>query len=283
MACPSLSIDIARKRIAIILAGSLISLSGADALAADQSQNTSLPAPPTKPCDTISVGGADGWEPISYIDADGRQVGLGIDILRRYAEQNDIHLSLQLEVPWTRSIQMLEKGELDVLAGAYFTEERNAIFRYSTPFASDDIMVFQLSNHRFDVTGLPDLIGRIGARPQGGSYGDLIDHYAQQNLDMIFSPTGNQIFSILIKGRVDYVMLGRFDGMTNLYRDKLVDKIEPVEPPIARNEVHFLFSPTSPCARDLARINLLIEALDEDGTLERWTQNHLMQNAESGS
>ena len=33
-------------------------------------------------CKSISVGGADGWEPVTYIDKDGRQVGLGFDILQ---------------------------------------------------------------------------------------------------------------------------------------------------------------------------------------------------------
>lgn len=269
--------------IAVILVGGLISLFDGLALAADGSEKSPLNGTLMRPCSTMSVGGADGWEPISYIDADGRQVGVAIDILRRYSAQTGTHLSLQLEIPWTRALQMLEQGELDVIAGAYFTTERDKMFHYSTAFASDDIMVFQRHDNLFDVEELQDLIGYTGARPQGGSYGDKLDRYAQDNLDMIFSPTGNKIFNILLNGRVDYVMLGRYDGLSNLYRDKLTDKIKAVEPPLVRNEVLFLFSRSSPCVRDIANINLLIEALDEDGTLELWTQNHIILNAESGS
>lgn len=83
---------------------------------------------------------------------------------------------------------MLENGELDVIAGAYFTQERARLFAYSAPFAYDDVMVFQHRRNMFRMTGIHDLIGLQGARPQGGSYGDYIDTYAEQNLDMMYSP-----------------------------------------------------------------------------------------------
>lgn len=234
-------------------------------------------------CHTLSVGGADGWEPISYIREDGQQTGLGIDILQDYTKRHAIRLNRQLDIPWTRSLQMLQNGELDVLSGAYFTHERDQIYLYSTAYANDDIMVFQHRDRDFVVKDLDDLTDYRGARPQGGSYGDYIDQFAEQKLDMIFSPTGNRIFDVLLTGRVDYVMLGRFDGMTNIHRDNLSDEIKVVEPPVDRNEVHFLFSRKSPCVHHIANINLLIEKLEENGTLARWANNHLFDLADNDS
>lgn len=226
-------------------------------------------------CAKLSVGGADGWEPVTYVNDEGRHMGLGIDILREYASKNGFRIELMLDIPWTRSLQMLENGELDVIAGAYFTQERNEIFKYSLPFTHDDIVVFQHKDKRFDVTSIHDLLGHRGARPQGGSYGDYVDTYAQNNLDMIFSPTGNQIFEVLKTERVDYVLLGLYDGLTNIYRDKLEDVIIPINPPLLRNEVYFMFSRQSPCLQHVANINLLISELAESGTLQRWTTLHL--------
>ncbi|RCK37756.1 amino acid-binding protein [Thalassospira profundimaris] len=235
-------------------------------------------------CKTLSVGGADGWEPITYIEENGRQSGLGIDILRAYADAHGIQLELRLDVPWNRSLQMLAKNELDVIAGAYFTAERDRTFIYTQPFAYDDVMIFQHRDNRFAVNGLHDLIGYRGARPQGGSYGDHIDKFAEQRLDMMYSPTGNNIFKVLLNGRADYVMLGLYDGMANIYRDKLVDTVIPAETPIARNEVHLMFSRGSACVRHIKNINILIDRLDEDGTLDQWTKNHLMKYpTENGS
>lgn len=237
-------------------------------------------------CKSISVGGADGWEPVTYIDKDGRQVGLGIDILQEYARKHGFRLELHLDIPWTRSLQMLEKGELDVIAGAYFTEERNDLFRYSIPFAYDEVMVFQHKDRQFAFSGIEDLVNRRGARPQGGSYGDFVDTYARDHLDMIYSPTGNKIFDVLLTERVTYVLLGRYDGLTNIYRDKLENEVFAVEPPLVRNDVRLMFSRTTPCLDDIAAINLLITELEESGTLASMTSAHLHKLAndkESGT
>jgi polar amino acid transport system substrate-binding protein len=239
--------------------------------------------PATTHCPKLSVGGADGWEPITYIRENGDQDGLAIDILRNYASRSKLRLDVNLDIPWPRAIQMLAKGELDVIAGAYFTAERHQTYFYSLPFANDDIIVFQRSDSQFPVVGLRDLVGYRGARPQGGSYGDYIDRFAQDHLDMIFSPTGNRIFDVLMNGRVDYVMLGRFDGMSNIYRDQLTDEIKAVEPPIDRNKVYFMFSRKSPCMEHVRYLNLLIEELSEDGTLDRWTHHHLGNLSDGGS
>ncbi|MEQ8390688.1 MAG: transporter substrate-binding domain-containing protein [Thalassospira sp.] len=283
MARPTFSKCAAGMCFAVLISGGLIAALAPTARAESPVIQLTENTTANTGCRAMSVGGASGWEPISYIDPEGRQGGVAIDILKQYSMDHGIRLDLLLDIPWSRSIQMLEKGELDVIAGAYFTAERDRIYTYSTPYISDDVMVFQHRENQFEVTGMHDLIGYRGARPQGGSYGDYIDKYAEHRLDMMFSPTGDRIFNVLLSGRADYVMLGRYDGMANISRDKLANEIKPVEPPIVRNEVRFLFSRNSPCARHVENINILIETLDEDGTLQRWTESHLSASADSGS
>lgn len=284
MACSKAWLRAAGMLFATCLAGGLSVLIAKPAIANDTAPITTDRDRALSGCPVLSVGGADGWEPITFIEDNGRQSGLGIDVLRTYAQQNDIQLELQLDIPWNRSLQMLANNELDVIAGAYFTAERDQTFIYSRPFAHDDVMIFQHRDNRFPVSDLHDLIGYRGARPQGGSYGDHIDTFAEQRLDMMYSPTGNHIFNVLLSGRADYVMLGLYDGMANIYRDKLRDTIIPSEAPLVRNDVHLMFSRGSSCVRHIKNINLLIEKLDQDGTLERWTQNHLADTSiESGS
>lgn len=103
---------------------------------------------------------------------------------------------------------------------------------------------------------------------------------------MIYSPTGNKIFDVLLTERVTYVLLGRYDGLTNIYRDKLENEVFAVEPPLVRNDVRLMFSRTTPCLDDIAAINLLITELEENGTLASMTSAHLHKLAndkESGT
>lgn len=255
----------------ISLVPSLLLFTSNNALAHDLIWKPSV----NRTCDKLIVGGANGWEPVSYVDENGMPQGVAIEVLRHYAKNRGLETDIHLEIPWTRSLRMLETGQIDVIAGAYFTDQRNLEFIYSVPFANDDVMIFQHRDFPFRVSGISDLMGHRGARPQGGSYGDEIDRFAKQWLDMVYSPTGDRIFDVLLNGRVDYVMLGRYDGMANILNDKLDGIVLPVEPPLAVNKVYLMFSRNSPCLADTVTLNNLIDELDENGQLAQWVQLHL--------
>ncbi|HCK19530.1 MAG TPA: amino acid-binding protein, partial [Thalassospira sp.] len=77
------------------------------ALAEDANTGPTQINQPASACRTLSVGGADGWEPISYIRENGQHTGLAIDILRDYAKRHDLRVEVNLDIPWTRAMQML--------------------------------------------------------------------------------------------------------------------------------------------------------------------------------
>ncbi|OSQ37503.1 amino acid-binding protein [Thalassospira mesophila] len=234
-----------------------------------------IQGPNATKCTTLRVSGAWGWEPVTYLDGQNVARGVAIDILQEFARQNRIELEVNLDIPWTRAMLMLANGEIDAMAGAYFTEERDKEFLYSLPFASDDIMVFQNADHTFVVNETRDLINHRGARPQGGSYGDFLDHYAADYLDIIFSPTGNRIMDLLTSHRVDYVMLGRYDGLANIANDHISREIHMVERPLVANPVMFMFSRKSPCMKMVPKLDTFIHHLDETGRLTKMTETHL--------
>lgn len=231
--------------------------------------------PNAEKCTKLRASGAGGWEPVTYLDDRKVARGVAVDILQEFADRNQLEAEIDLSIPWNRGMLMLANGEIDVMAGAYFTLERDAKFLYSRPFASDDVMVFQNANYTFDVNEVRDLIHRRGARPQGGSYGDFLDHYATDYLDIIFSPTGNRILDLLVNRRVDYVMLGRYDGLANIANDRIADQIHMVETPMVKNPVMFMFSRRSPCLELVPQLNHFITELEKTGRLREMTEIHL--------
>ncbi|WP_044829332.1 ABC transporter substrate-binding protein [Thalassospira sp. HJ] len=237
-------------------------------------------------CDTITIGGPASWQPVSYIASDGRQTGLGIDILREYAERHGINVRVDIELPWARTLDLLLQGKIDVTAGAYFNDERQLLYRYSDPFFTDDIMVFQHVDRRFGYAEIDDLRGYRGARPHGGSLGNKIDTYSEQQLDIVYSPINDHIFDLLLAGHVDYVLLARYDGVATLQKLGAQNTIIAVEPPVDHNSVRLMFSRNSPCIEHVEQINLLINELTQNGTIKERTQYHLEQtlfNRETGS
>jgi polar amino acid transport system substrate-binding protein len=247
---------------------------------------SSSPGEQKSACDTITIGGPASWQPVSYITNDRQQTGLGIDIIKEYAKRNGIDVEVDIELPWARALDFLLQGKIDVTAGAYFTHERQKTFQYSDPYYTDDIMVFQHSERRFGYRRIEDLTGYRGARPHGGSLGNKIDTYSRQELDMVYSPINDHIFDLLLAGHVDYVLLGRIDGVATIRKIGAQDKIIPIEPPISKNPVRLMFSRNSPCLEHVEQINKLIAELRNNGTLQERTDYHLRQTVfdfETGS
>jgi polar amino acid transport system substrate-binding protein len=228
-------------------------------------------------CKTISVGGPTSWQPVSYIASDGRQIGVGIEIIEEYAKRNNLDVKVDIDMPWARTLDLLLQGQIDVTAGGYFKTERQQIYKYSAPYFDDDIMVFQHVDRRFGYSQITDLKGYIGARPHGGSLGNEIDAYSREQLDIVYSPTDDRIFELLMAGHVDYVLLGRYDGLATLGKLGIQDSIIAVEPPVARNPVHLMFSRKSPCLEHVERINQLIAELGDRGILQERIEYHLSQ------
>ncbi len=257
----------------------ITALTGLSTPAMAQQSDRNNPAADTSRsnCKTITIGGPTSWQPISYIAKDGRQTGLGIDIITEYAKRNNLDVRVDIEMPWARTLDLLFQGEIDATAGAYFKTERQRLYHYSDPFYEDDIMVFQHVDRRFGYRQISDLRGYRGARPHGGSLGNEIDSYSSQNLDVVYSPTIDRIFDLLVAGHVDYVLLGRYDGLATLRKLGIQDEIIAVDPPVARNPVHLMFSRNSPCRRHIQQINALIAELGDRGILQERIEYHLGQ------
>lgn len=258
--------------IAVIGIGSLLATSGLHLAHASQNPN----AKRTK-CDTMVIGGPSGAQPVSYIAQDGEQTGIGVDILKEYAKRHGITVKVDLDMPFPRMMTLLKSGEIDVAAGVYYKTERQWVYRFSAPYYKDEIVVFQRNDHRFAYNHISDLRVHRGARPKGGSLGNMIDAYTKDHLDMVFAPTADNIFDLLINGRVDYILLGRTDGAATLHDLGLDHLVSVAEPPVARNNVHLLFSRNSPCLTQVEQINLLIEELTQQGVIAQFTQHHLQQ------
>lgn len=68
------------------------------------------------------------WEP--FIDANRDDGGVSMEVVRRALETQG-HTIEAVSMPWSRSLVMLEKNEVDILPAVWFTEERTKTMNYS--------------------------------------------------------------------------------------------------------------------------------------------------------
>lgn len=229
-------------------------------------------------CSSVKVSGANNWFPVIMRTEDAESVhGLAPDVAYEVFGRLDIDVIVDPDRPFKRLLVQLERGELDVILGAYWNRERAEKYYYSEPFATDEIAIFVRKEHSFPLQSLGDLIGRLGIRPLGGSYGQRFDAYAAEHLDIeqIATTGENTIIVMLGAGRADYAVLGRFDGIADIRDSGLVGKVIDLPWPVASNDVHFLFSRKSDCAERLDEINQMIRTLREEGFIDSFNQKYL--------
>jgi len=170
-------------------------------------------------CDTIRVNGAFDWYPVIMRPNDTEAAG-GVlpmtvaEIARRIGTDVE-YLPI---TPFKRQLVQLNNGKLDVVLGAYWTEERARQFHYSSAVLEDEVAIFVLQGKEFPLRDWQDLKGRLGIRPFGGSYGEAFDAFAKDNLTLqsvvpIPGEFRSNMLSMLLNENVDYAILGRFHGL----------------------------------------------------------------------
>jgi len=106
---------------------------------------------------TIRVGVFDN-KPIVFKDSDGKIRGFAIDLLENIAAQNDWDIEYRFDA-WSNQLPALENGELDLLVGIAYSDERAERFDFSAQTAINNWgVVLQAENTKF--TSLQDLVGK---------------------------------------------------------------------------------------------------------------------------
>lgn len=255
----------------IFLAALILALSGPQARASDP------------PCRELHAGGSAQWAPIIWrADQTSRPIGILPDVIELIANELDLKVVFDPQVPWKRLLVKMDQGQMDVAMGAYFTEERNLRFRYTSPVLRDEVAIFTRRDNMFEFTRLEDLIGRTGIRPHGGSYGEEFDRFAERHLKFKRMPTlrTEQLLQALINKRADYLVLGRFDGLRTLRQSGMDRELIDLPTAVRSNPVHYMFSKTAPCAGQFAAFNEALDRLLATGKLNLIIQRHLHKPAE---
>jgi len=79
----------------------------------------------------IKVRSDHNYPPYEFLD-NGKPSGFNIDLIKAVAEVMELNLDIELG-PWNEVREELEEGKIDIVAGMYFSDERNMVFDFSVP------------------------------------------------------------------------------------------------------------------------------------------------------
>ncbi|MFH0729032.1 MAG: transporter substrate-binding domain-containing protein [Pseudomonadota bacterium] len=153
----------------------------------------------------IIVGGNSSYPPYEYLDKEGNPAGFVVELTRVISEEQGINVVIKLGESWTEMRQALETGEIDVLQGISFNEEREKIMDFSPPhsFVSHSIFAHKKARPVHSLEELRRkrviLLGR----------GIMHDYFAQAGIEIEIIPalTIAEALRLLSTGRHDYAVL----------------------------------------------------------------------------
>lgn len=220
-------------------------------------------------CTELTVAGAQQWRPFAYTERDPRPVARGIafDIVKEIAQRLNLKLYILTDIPWKRIERQLATGEIDLLAGNYWTQERDEKWLITRPITSESVHLFTLTGKRFNFTGLDDLYTKRGVVPRGISLGEDFDEI-RPDLDIFEVNRHEQMYEMLHMSRVDYLVSPRFAATMHLQRPENQDVVM-LPNPINKYSVHLSLSRKSKCADMINEINQAIEQMHIDGSIEQ--------------
>ncbi len=219
-------------------------------------------------CKQLVVGGHPNYPPFSWT-SDNVFRGANNDLVRLIGKHLNIPVAFVDVGPWKRVVHSARVGELDIVNGAFYTEERAKHFVFTAPTRKDPIVVVTLKNNGFEFQKWSDLTGKHGAILRGQSYGEEFDEFRSKHLNITIADNFTSLISLLQHSRVDYIIAGLYPLKVRAEKQGFSDTLNILQQPISFGQASIMISKNSPCRELLPEINLLIDQFTKDGTINR--------------
>ncbi len=162
------------------------------------------------PSNPVVIGGDSDYPPFEYINKGYIPKGFNVDIVRAIAKTMGLNIEIRLD-KWSDIREAFESGEVDMLQGMYYSEERAKKYDFTSPH----IVMYQAVFSRDNSPAYkgPESLKNKEIIVQRG---DIMHEYAVENnltdyLILADSPAG--ALRMLASGRHDFVLCSRITGL----------------------------------------------------------------------
>jgi len=220
-------------------------------------------------CERVVVTGNPDYPPIIWAPEQGEQAltGVAVEMLQSALAASDIKVEvlnmgtrakalaasdIKVEVlnmgTRAKALAAVESGQVDIMAGLFMSRERLASMDYVYPAIMDVPSVFFVRRGAaFAYTGWQDLRGKRGAAQEGSRFGLSFDTYAKDNLALEREATGEAALRKLLAGKLDYVVLERYQGLALAQQMGVDEQLDTLEGSFINAPLYFGISHNSVC------------------------------------
>ena len=215
---------------------------------------------------------AENWPP--YIDAGAMNDGFLADLITTAFTAAGYHPKLKL-VSWTEALENARAGDYDVLAGAWYSREREQDFVFSDAFLTNDLRVVKDAERAFVFDGIESLEGRTVGIVKDYAYVDVAG--GTDGIELVEHETVADALESLIEGRVELVVADHRVARYYLSQNwpLAVKRVEFLPTPLSSRPLHVAVSRNNPDHEEIvARFNEAIRTMEVDGAIRRLAASH---------
>ena len=251
---------------------------------ADPGQGKTGPAADATPVpaeDCTLIVGWDPWEPYQYQDLGGELRGLDIELIREITARVGCKTRF-LASDWASLLEMLKKGDVNMLPGATRTASRAKFAMFSDPYRDETFVLFVRAGEkgRFKADNLGELLERgfrVGVVSQylyGEEVTALQDSAEYEDL-FITVPISELNFSNLINFEADGFLEDPFVAAAVIHKKGLAEEVEAHPIAIKTREVRLMFAKASVEQSLVDAINVALQEQKSDGSYAALLEKYL--------
>lgn len=159
----------------------------------------------------IVVGGDHNYPPYEYLDENGQPTGFTVELTKAIAREVGLDIEIRLG-PWSKIVQGLENGNIDVIQGMFYSPERDRKFDFTQPHTANHYVSVVRKGESAPPTQLQELADKSIVVQEG----DIIyDHLAKNGLADRVSFVGSQeaVLRELAEGKHDCALAVRVSAL----------------------------------------------------------------------
>ncbi|KPK37180.1 MAG: hypothetical protein AMJ69_12310 [Gammaproteobacteria bacterium SG8_47] len=225
----------------------------------------------TQPKAALNITGST-WPP--YIDKSRPNFGVAADIVATAFKRAGYELNGKFE-SWPRTLEGTSIGVYDVIAAAWYTEERAKTLAFSEPYMFNDILLVKRKDDDIKFNGFADLRGLVIGVVDGYAYDEAFD----QAPNLLRVPANHVIQNLLMltQGKVDLTIGDKWAIRHELaqYLPTAAAQLEFLPKPVARRGLHIAVSRANPQHEKIvADFNKALAAMKADGSWQAIIDRH---------
>ncbi len=163
----------------------------------------------------IRVTGHPDYPPVIWAQKGNKKLGgVSVELIETIFKEIDVKVEFINVETWGRAQEEVKAGRIDMLLPPYKTDDRLALYNYSSEaFMMDETVVFVKKGKEFKFENFQDLLKYPGVAIINDSFGNKFDEFDKTNTNITRLPTTEQCFRFVDKNRARYVIAGLNSGM----------------------------------------------------------------------